>query len=119
MESQANSFFIDLLNILPEEIECFIQAPSLENSVIEDMLQNTDYDYFKLLLLDKAKKEKIIRQELETFFSADIQSIEIKKDGVLLFEGHDGVEFGSISKEIFIPEWFKEKYVPDNLMGFL
>jgi hypothetical protein len=118
MERQPNSFFIDLLNILPQEVECFIQAPSLENTVVEAMLQNSEFDYFKVLTLDVTKKKEIVRQEIETFFSGSIQSIEIKKSGVLLFEGYDGVEFGSISREVFIPDWFKEKYSPNNLMGF-
>lgn len=43
-----------------------------------------------------------------------IQNMQVKKDGILLFEGFDGVEFGTISKTILIPEWFKEKYIPDT-----
>lgn len=46
MEQNENSFIIDVLNILPEKTECFIQAPSLENSAIKEMLQKSDFDYF-------------------------------------------------------------------------
>lgn len=29
-----NEFLIDLLNVLPSSIDCYLQAPSLENKVI-------------------------------------------------------------------------------------
>ncbi|MGC4128200.1 MAG: hypothetical protein QM564_01275 [Bergeyella sp.] len=116
---QPNFFLIDLLDILPEDIDCFIQAPSLENIVIKEMLQDTEYDYYKLLKLNNTNKKIFIKQELETSFSMHIQNIKINKDRVLLFEGYDGVEYGSISQNICIPDWFKEKYFPDYLMGFL
>jgi hypothetical protein len=108
MEQSKNKFLIDVLNILPEEVECFIQAPSLDNNIVNDMLKNSDYDYYKLLRLDKVSKDKFIRQELETSFSIYIQSIEIKKNGILLFEGFDGVEFGMISQKVLLPGWFKK-----------
>lgn len=114
MEQIENNFLGDVLNILPEKIECFIQAPSLDNAIIEKMLQNSDFDYYKLLRLDGESKEKVIRQQVETFFGVYIQKIEIKENGILLFEGFDGVEYGTISKKIFIPEWFKEQYIPDT-----
>ncbi len=116
MGQTTHSFLVDILNILPEKIECFIQAPSLENTVIKGMLQDSDYDYYKLLQLDKTSRNKFIKQALETSFEMYIQNIEIKENGVLLFEGFDGVEYGTISKKILIPEWFKEKYIPDTCM---
>ncbi len=114
MTQTGNNFLVDVLNILPEGIECFIQAPSLDNIIIEKMLQDSNYDYYKFLKLDKTNKDKFIEQELETFFGMYIQKIEIKEKGVLIFEGFDGVDYGTISKNIFIPEWFKEKYIPDT-----
>lgn len=116
MEQNGNSFLIDVLNILPEKVKCFIQAPSLENSVINRLLQKSDFDYFKLLSLTKENKEVFIREEIETSFSIYIQKIEIRNNEALLFEGFDGCEYGIISKTIFIPEWFNEKYVSDICM---
>lgn len=114
MEQLENSFFIDILRILPEKVECFIQSPSLDNVIIQKMFQSTDFDYYKLIYLDETNKDKFLGEELATYFSMYIQSIEIKENGVLLFKGYDGVEFGTISKKISIPEWFKEKYIPDT-----
>jgi hypothetical protein len=116
MEQNENSFIIDVLNILPEKTECFIQAPSLENSAIKEMLQKSDFDYFDLLILDENSKGIFIRQEFEASFSMYLQKIEIRENGILLFEGFDGCEYGIISKKVIIPEWFKEKYVPEICM---
>jgi hypothetical protein len=111
-----NNFFVDILKILPDKLECFIQAPSLKNPVIERMFQDSGYNYYKLLQLDKTRKDEIIKQEIETSFAMFIQNIKIKVNGILLFEGFDGVEYGTFSKEMFIPEWFKIKYIPDICM---
>lgn len=115
MEQESN-FLVAVLNILPEKVECFIQAPSLDNIIIEGMLQNSAYDYYKLLRLDEASKDRFIQQELETSFGMYIQNIEIRENGALLFKGFDGVEYGTLSKKLFIPEWFKEKYMPDTCL---
>lgn len=108
-----NEFFIDLFNILPESVTCFIQAPSLENNIIKNMLQDSEYDYYKLVTINSVNKEKFISQEIETSFSMYIQKIEIKQNNVLLFEGFDGIEFGIISKTVILPDWFKIKYISD------
>ncbi len=116
MKQPANIFLIDILKVLPEATECFIQAPSLENTLVEGMLQDLDNDRCKLLQLDKINRYKFVNQELKTSFSIYIQYIEINKNGVLLFTGFDGAEYGVISKSVFIPEWFKIKYVSDICM---
>ena len=64
MEQNKNGFIIDVLNILPEKIECFIQAPSLENLAIKEMLQKSDFDYFDLLILMKIVKEYLLDKNL-------------------------------------------------------
>ncbi|MCR9016202.1 hypothetical protein [Aquiflexum gelatinilyticum] len=113
MNHKSNFFLIDLLNILPIEIELFIQAPSLMNVVIEKMLKASDQHYFKSVQFDELIKKEFVGEELKSSFSVYIQNIEIKKNGILLFKGYDGVEYGVISKKISIPVWFKEKYVPE------
>jgi len=119
MKRSKNIFFIDLMSILPDDIECLIQAPDLENHEIESMLQDSEFEYFKKLQLDCDSKKKVIRLEEDTFFTSLIQGIEIRERGTLLFEGFDGVQFGSISSKINVPGWFREKYIPNNLLGFI
>jgi len=116
MNRIEKSFFVDLLSILPENIDCFIQAPSLENTVIEKMLQDSEYGYYKLLQLNSANRDTFVNQEEETLFSVYIQNIQIRKEGVLLFEGFDGVEYGTISNKVQVPDYFKVKYIPDTCM---
>lgn len=113
MKQKENKLLIDVLKILPENIECFIQAPSLDIDVVNEMLQSTNYDYYKIIHLNNKNKNNFINQELETSFSTYIQKIEIKKNEGVLFEGYDGMEYGIISARIFVPQWFKKRYIPD------
>lgn len=114
MTSLKHNLFVDVLSILPDELECYIQAPSLRNSFIIGLLSNSTFDYYKLLKIDSTNRNDILMQEVDSNFSIYIQHILIKKDQVQMFEGFDGIEFGYISKSIVIPSWFNEKYIPDD-----
>jgi len=103
-------FFIDILNILPDETDCYIQSPDLDDDELLQIMEDSDHDYYKKIHLDHENKifliEKLKNNNVNEFF----QSIEIKKDSILLFEGYDGIDSGIISKSIYIPDWFKKKY---------
>lgn len=114
MEEICNKLLIDILNILPNDVECYIQAPSLENSIVQMMMTDSEYDYFKLIKLNEENRLNFLNQEIAYSVSTYIQFIQIKQGTSMLFEGHDGVEFGVLSKNIVIPEWFFEKYIPDT-----
>jgi len=116
MNNEHNEFLINVLNILPDDIDCLIQAPCLENSIIQNMMLDSEYDYYKLIRFDREKKTNFINQEINNLIGNYIQNIQIKKGVDLLFEGFDGVEYGTLSKLLIIPDWFKEKYVPDICM---
>ena len=111
---KEDNLLYDILNILPEEIECFLQAPNLENEIILTMMVDCEYDYYGLVRVNKANRSNFVNEGLIRSISAYIQNVQIRRDGALLFEGYDGVEFGIISKEIGIPKWFQVKYVPDT-----
>jgi hypothetical protein len=113
MSSESNNFLIDVFSILPDDMECLIQAPSLENSIVQNMMLDSEYDYYKLIRFDKERKVHFINEEITNSIGAYIQNIRIKKDESLLFEGFDGVEYGTLSKYMIVPEWFKEKYITD------
>lgn len=116
MRNEKNDFLIDVFNILPDNVECLIQAPSLENSIIQNMMVDSNYDYYKLICFDKEKKQNFINQEIENSIGDYIQNIQIKNESKMLFEGFDGFEYGTLSKYIVIPKWFNEKYIPDICM---
>lgn len=111
-----SNLFIDILTILPDELVCYIQAPSLENTNIVKMLRDSDLYYYKLLYINTINKQEIVNQEITNPFSAFIQNIRINVGKSMLFEGFDGVEYGTLSKKLIIPEWFKKKYIPDTCM---
>lgn len=103
-------FFIDIIKIMPDNIDCYIQAPDLEDDVILKMMKASEYAYYNCIHLNKKNRSNFIERVKGENTVEYFQSIEIKKDSILLFEGYDGIESGKISKRIKIPEWFKEKY---------
>lgn len=105
-----NIFFVDVLNILPEEIDCYIQSPDLEDLEMLKMMENSDYEYYKIIHLNSENKINLIEKLKNRNVIEFIQSIEIKEGYTLLFEGYDGIESGTFSRNINIPNWFKQKY---------
>jgi hypothetical protein len=112
MTKARNSFLIDVLSIFPENTVCFIQAPSIENAIIERILESSEYDYYKQVHLTNENKLIFIEQELKNALGIYIQNIQIKQNEKLLFEGFDKVEYGILSSGLNIPKWFKDKYIP-------
>lgn len=110
------SIIIDILRILPNNVDCYIQAPSLENRIIEKIFEKEVHDAFHIIKMNLQKKEMFINQEKETLFCMYIQKIEIKKNNQLLFEGYDGVQFGILSKHVILPHWFCNKYNNENFI---
>ena len=106
-------FLVDILNILPVEVDCYIQAPSLEDIDILDMMNDTVYGYYQCLHINYDNKNFIIDKFQKETIVEYFNSIEIKEGKKLLFEGFDGIESGTISKTVNIPNWFKEKYKED------
>ena len=103
-------FFTDVLSILPIEIDLYIQSPDLEDSYLLEMIKDSDFSYYKLIHLNSQNRSRFIEELKNNCIVEYIQSIEIKKDLELLFEGYDGIESGQFSKKVSIPTWFKEKY---------
>ena len=106
-----NSFFVDVIRILPDATDCYIQAPSLDDEIILNLMSSTSQGYYKLIKLIDDNKLALIQRvkdfQVEEFF----HSVEIKLKDKLLFEGYDGVEFGIISKTVNLPKWFIDTYV--------
>ncbi len=71
----------------------------------------SQFEYYQQVILSPSNKETlvdiIIDEQVEEYF----QSIEIKLDGHLYFEGYDGMESGTISKDINLYEDFIRDYV--------
>lgn len=108
------SFFIEILNIMPLNSVCYLQAPNLDSSALLKKLEETEYPYYKSIEISNVNKELIIDCILNEDIQDDIQSIQIRFGETLLFEGFDGVEFGTISKNIALTNDFIEKYVNDD-----
>ncbi|MES2330368.1 MAG: hypothetical protein V4539_12245 [Bacteroidota bacterium] len=104
--TDTQTYFIDIINLVPNNSICFIQAPSLENSSLLNVLTPSPFAYYKQIILTVLNKEilnKIIEVEnCEKYF----QSVEIKINNKLIFEGYDGMVYGTISKDLQLPNSF-------------
>jgi hypothetical protein len=119
MEFTHNQFLVDVLLLLPDDLECLLQAPSLDIPEIEQMFKPSSSQSFPVIIANSEIKVKMILLEKQLNWSMFINRIEIKSEDKLLFEGYDGVEFGVISNSLEIPDWFSSKYIPEycNISG--
>jgi hypothetical protein len=108
-------FTIDVISLVPDNSSLFIQAPSIGGSQILEMWQQSQFPYYKEILLSKTNKGLFIniieKEGIESYF----QSVEIRFNNQLLFEAYDGLEYGEISKTIILPHKFTEDYIEGGL----
>ena len=113
--SEKRSFLLDVINILPEDIDCYFQAPSLDDESILSLMQTTQFDYYKVISLSGLNKTRFIQRIKEADIESYFHSVEIKLNNQLLFEGYDGVEYGTISNTVKLPQLFIDDYVNTGL----
>ena len=112
--TKEQAFFIDVINILPLNSVCYLQAPDLSSKTILFRLKLTEYPYYKSLELNQENKNLFIESILHENIQEDIQSIEVRNNDTLLFEGFDCVEYGTISRTLLLSDYFKRNYINDN-----
>ena len=106
----SKSFLIDVIRIVPEGSDCYVQAPSLDDKETLELMKPSEYSYYKIIKLEGLNKIKFIERLKTGDIGQYMQSMEIKIGQRILFEGWDGIEFGLISKTIILPHWFIDKY---------
>lgn len=109
--TENQSFTIDIIRIAPVNAVCYVQAPSLDKSDLLNLLQPSEYDYYKQIILTLNNKSRLIdilsSENIEQYF----QRLEIKNGDFQFVQAYDGMEIGIISKHIIVPDWFHKKYV--------
>jgi len=75
------------------------------------MLHPTKFPYYKSVILAGPDRKSFLKQIEVPFILNHFQSVEIKFNDRLLFEGYDGMEYGSISKSILLPQKFINEYI--------
>jgi len=113
--NEQQLFFISVLNLMPEGSFLFVQAPSLEDAAILNRLKETAQKYFKSIELSVENKNILVNKITNGGFQNYIHFAEIRHGSQLLFQGFDGVEFGTISKQVSLPKDFVLKYINDNI----
>lgn len=115
--TETQSLAIDILNLVPDDSTCFVNAPSLDDhSDILKLLQPTSrnyYDWELKLTTDNKRKltELIISDEVETSF----QRIDFEHENNFLFIAYDGFSGVKVKRRDIVPDWFADKY-SDTLM---
>lgn len=113
--TDTQSYFINIINLVPDNSVCFIQAPSLENSEFINLMSPSPFDYYQQLILTASNK-KLLNKIVETeSVEGHFQRVEIKFNDKLLFEGYDGMEFGTISKDLQLTDSFIKIHNPNEM----
>ena len=111
--NKENEFFLDIIHLFSAGCDCYLQAPDLDKDLIQDLMDDCTIPYYVKIRLTFENTSKFMDLESHYHISQWIQSIEIRKDEKLLFEGYDSIEYGLFSKNMIIPDWFKNKHVED------
>lgn len=107
-------FFVDILKVLPNELDCFVGTYDLDDNIVLSLMNDiSDRTFDKFIHLNQQNKNLFIERLIKATIVEYFQIIEIKKNSLLLFRGYDGIESGNISNTILIPDWFKQKYKED------
>lgn len=108
--NNENDFFLDIIRLFSTDCDCYLQAPDLDKDLIHDLMDDCSIPYYVKIRLTMENTLKFMDLESHYHISQWIQSMEIRKDEKLLFEGYDSIEYGLFSKEITIPDWFRCKH---------
>jgi len=114
MKPEQN-YFIAVINQMPANSIIFLQASDLKIKNILDILHQSELKYYKWLLLNEKNKELLINEITNNNLQDNIESLEIRKDDKLLFEGFDKMDYGVISKDIYLSNEFIEKFVKGDM----
>jgi hypothetical protein len=113
--TETQLYSIEVIKMVPNESICFIQAPSSESKELISLMKTSAFAYYKQLVLTPTNKKELIKiiaiENVEEYF----QSIEIKYNDQLLFEGYDGMVYGTISKDLKLTDWFIENCIDKEL----
>jgi hypothetical protein len=80
-----------------------------------ELMQPTQFEYYKKIVLGEANKKKLLMEIKNHNIEEDFQSIEIRINNQILFEGYDCMEYGMVSKNFEIPLWFINKYIKNDM----
>lgn len=113
--TQTQAYIIEVINLVPDDSICFIQAPSTENSEFINLVTQSPFAYYNQIILTPSNKKSLIKiiinQNIEEWF----HSIEMRFNYVLLFEGYDGMEYGTISKNLQLTDLFINNFIKKEM----
>lgn len=114
--TDTQSYIINVINIVPDNSVCFIQTPGVEHSsALNNLLTPSKFPYYHQVILSLLNKEALIKIVKDEKVQEYFQSMEITTNNKLNFEGYDGMEYGTISKDIKLTDNFIRDYVDEHM----
>lgn len=108
--TETQSFFIDIIQLVPEGSICLIQAPSIDDYEFQQVMKPSEFPYFQQIVLTAENKQLLCElaehKQVEEYF----HSLKIRQEEDFLFEAYDGMEIGTFSKKFQLPSDFINKY---------
>lgn len=115
MLSDTQQYFNDVLELVPlEGSTLLIQSPDIEVSVLEK-LNYKGRGVCNAIELNKANREVLISEIIYNGIEVYMQSLEIIVKGKLFFEGYDGMDYGTFSKDVQLPPEFIDAYIKGEM----
>jgi hypothetical protein len=117
MLTETQSLAADIINLVPVNSTCFINAPSInDDSDILKLLQPSSTNHYDWqLTLTTDNKRKLIDVIISEGVEVDFHRLDIKTDNDFLFTAYDGFSGVKVTDKITVPDWFIKKY-SDSLM---
>jgi hypothetical protein len=112
--TEEQSIIIDILEIVPDNSICYINAPSIDegSGILKILVPSNSFDWSLTLSADnKIKFENIIKTEgiQHSFHRLDIEFNKLQ-----LCESYDGMCTVILTDNLNIPEWFTNKYAKEG-----
>lgn len=117
MITETQQLFIDILRLMPFEADLLIQSPHEEVLSVLENIEHTKSEVFNTIRLSRENRQKLVYEIIYNDIEEYMQSIQIKIGDQLLFEGYDGLEYGTFSREFQLPTEFLEKYTPKEMIS--
>lgn len=113
--TNTQSYLIEIVNLVPDDSIFYVQAPSCDHINYIKLVTNSKFPYYNQVTLTLSNKKSLIDLIVNDNIVDYFQSIEIRLNEVLLFEGYDGMEYGTISQNLRLTETFIHNFIKKDM----
>jgi len=74
--TEPQAYIIEVINLVPDESICFIQAPSIENAEFINLMTPSQFAYYTQVILTSSIKKLLIKIIATENIQEDFQSLK-------------------------------------------